>query len=236
MSVTEVFAHRGVHRIVRENTLGAFRAAIDLGVDGVELDVRRTADGALVIHHDPTVEGAVIAHARASELPAYVPRLDEAMTVLRGLVVNVEIKNSLDAEEPAYDATGTIVRETIGYLREAEWLDSVIISCFDRTTCEQVRDAQADVKLAWLVYGHSLPEALAQAHDLGFDAVNPHFSMLTRETADLAGELGLELNVWTVNEERDMREAGALGVASVITDEPERALEIFRSSANGPGV
>jgi glycerophosphoryl diester phosphodiesterase len=225
--MTEVFAHRGVHRTARENTLGAFRAAVELGVDGVELDVRRTADGALVIHHDPTIAGLALAHATRGQLPAYVPRLDEAMALLRGMTVNVEIKNSRDSNEPTYDESGSIARETLDYLREAQWLDSVIISCFDRATCELIRGYDAEVKLAWLVHEGSLEEALHTAHDLGFDAVNPHLTMVRTASQALAAELGLGLNVWTVNEASDLLAMAELGVASVITDEPALALDLY---------
>ncbi len=225
--MTEVFAHRGVHRSARENTLGAFRAAVELAVDGVELDVRRTADGALVIHHDAAISGLAIGHAAASQLPAYVPRLDEAMAVLRGMTVNVEIKNSRDRSEPTYDETGSLVRETLDYLRDARWLDSVIISCFDRATCELVRSDDAAVKVAWLVHGGSLDEALRSAGDLGFNAVNPHFTMVKPASQALAEELGLALNVWTVNEASDLLAMAELGVASVITDEPALALDLY---------
>jgi glycerophosphoryl diester phosphodiesterase len=225
--MTEVFAHRGVHRSVRENTLGAFRAAIGLGVDGVELDVRQTADGALVIHHDPAIEGRVIAQSNAAELPDYVPRLDEAMTVLRGLRVNVEIKNSRGADEPSYDESGLIVRRTLEYLREASWMDSVIISCFDRATCEAVRSFDAEVALGWLIYEGSLVESLKAARDLGFNAVNPHFSMVTQENQTLAHDLDLAINVWTVNHANDLVAMAGLDVASVITDDPALALDLY---------
>jgi glycerophosphoryl diester phosphodiesterase len=225
--MTEVFAHRGVHRTVRENTLGAFRAAIDLGVDGVELDVRQTADGALVIHHDPTISGRAIAHASAADLPAYVPRLDEAMTVLRGLTVNVEIKNSRDANEPTYDESGAIVRSTIEYLRGAAWTGGVIISCFDLATCEAVRSFDPEVTLAWLVCEGSLSGSLKVACDLGFNAVNPHYSMLNQENRALARELGLSINAWTVNHANDLTTMADLDVASVITDDPALALDLY---------
>lgn len=225
--MTEVFAHRGVHRTARENTLGAFRAAVELGVDGVELDVRRTADGALVIHHDPSIAGLAIAHAAASQLPAYVPRLDEAMTLMRGMTVNVEIKNSRDAHEPTYDESGTVVREVLDYLNNAQRLDSVIISCFDRATCELVREVSPGVRLAWLVREGPLDEALRSARELGFDAVNPHFTMVRSASQALAAELGLALNVWTVNEASDLLAMAELGVASVITDEPALALDLY---------
>jgi glycerophosphoryl diester phosphodiesterase len=225
--MTEVFAHRGVHHNLQENTLGAFRAAIDLGVDGVELDVRRTSDGALVVHHDPTIAGRPIAALGADDLPGYVPRLDEAMTVLRGLTVNVEIKNSRDPSEPTYDESGVLVRSTLQCLGDASWMDAVIISCFDRATCELVRSLEATVKVAWLVYEGSLGESLHVARDLGFDAVNPHFSMVTRENRALARELGLSVNVWTVNEANDLTSMADLDVASVITDEPDLALDLY---------
>jgi glycerophosphoryl diester phosphodiesterase len=225
--MTEVFAHRGVHRLSRENTLGAFRAAIDLGVDGVELDVRQTDDGALVIHHDPTISGRAIAHLVAADLPAYVPRLDEAMTALRGLRVNVEIKNSRDPSEPTYDESGAIVRSTLEYLREASWTDAVIISCFDLATCGAVRSYDPEVALAWLVYEGSLSESLKMARDLGFNAVNPHYSMLTNENRALARELGLTINAWTVNHANDLMAMADLDVASVITDEPALALDLY---------
>jgi len=92
--VIDVFAHRGLHISERENTLAAFRAALALGVDGVELDVRRTRDGVLVVHHDPTVDSLAIAQNTRSALPHYVPTLVEALESLEDVAVNVEIKNA----------------------------------------------------------------------------------------------------------------------------------------------
>ena len=67
----EIFAHRGLHVTERENTIGAFEAAVALGVDGVELDVRRTRDGVLVVHHDGHIGHLVIVDSLASELPVH---------------------------------------------------------------------------------------------------------------------------------------------------------------------
>src|SRR5439155_14345872 len=96
-AVTLVVAHRGASRVAPENTLEAFEAALALGADGVELDVHRTADGALVVHHDAAVPGfgvlaaAPLAAIRAAR-PA-VPTLEDALDVCRGHLVNVEVKN-----------------------------------------------------------------------------------------------------------------------------------------------
>lgn len=225
--MTEVFAHRGVHRTLRENTLGAFRAAIDLGVDGVEFDVRQTADGVLVVHHDPTISGRPIAHLVADDLPTYVPRLDEALAVLRGITVNVEIKNSRDPEEPTYDASGALAERTVECLRDVSWTDGVVISCFDLATCESLRSYDPDMAIAWLVYEGSLGESLHVAHDRGLNAVNPHYPMLNEENRAIARELGLGINAWTVNDANELTRMAHLEVASVITDDPATALDLY---------
>ena len=90
-----VLAHRGASARARENTLAAFSLAADLGADWVELDVRTTADGALVLHHDPELpDGRVVAEVPVGELPHDVPTLAAALDLCdeAGLGVNVELK------------------------------------------------------------------------------------------------------------------------------------------------
>ncbi|MCZ7530312.1 MAG: glycerophosphodiester phosphodiesterase [Acidimicrobiia bacterium] len=93
-----VLAHRGDHTRARENTAASFEAARSAGADGIELDVRRSADGVLIVHHDSSADGiGVLVHAAfeaiRSTLP-WVPTLDEALDACVGLsLVNIEIKN-----------------------------------------------------------------------------------------------------------------------------------------------
>src|SRR5438132_7158722 len=86
--VTALWGHRGAAASVRENTVAAFEAAVAAGADGVELDVRRAADGRLVVHHDEL----------PPELPPWVPTLDEALDACGDLLVNVELKERLATE------------------------------------------------------------------------------------------------------------------------------------------
>jgi glycerophosphoryl diester phosphodiesterase len=192
----------------------------------VELDVRRTLDGALVVHHDPVVELLVIAHSQARDLPGYVPHLDESLAELRGLRVNVEIKNSRDPSEPTYDESGSLVRDVLACIGAVEG-SSVLVSCFDRATCVRVRSADAEIEVAWLLSEGSLTDALDIAFNEHFNALNPHFSLVTAEDQQRAEILGLSLHVWTVNSARDLKAMGRAGVASVITDEPVLALELL---------
>ncbi len=100
--MTLVFAHRGASHAYPENTLAAFAGAVAMGSDGVELDVRRTADHQLIIHHDPHLgDGRIIADTLAGDLPDSVASFDDALDACAGLIVNIEIKN--DPREPDFD-------------------------------------------------------------------------------------------------------------------------------------
>src|SRR3978361_1370580 len=92
---TAIIAHRGASADYPENTVAAFRAAGALGANWVELDVRRTADGALAVHHDAHLgDGRASGEAAAAALPETGPSLAEALAAGDPLGVNVEIKNS----------------------------------------------------------------------------------------------------------------------------------------------
>ncbi|MHB1251926.1 MAG: glycerophosphodiester phosphodiesterase [Acidimicrobiales bacterium] len=224
----DVYAHRGLHLVERENTTPAFLAAKALGVTGVELDVRRTLDMRLVVHHDPSVEGMVIAHTRREDLGAHVDDFEVVMEACRGMRVNVEIKNIQEPGEPTYDATGDFARQVVAYLHDSNWADSVIVSCFDEATSALVRSVDPDIEVGWLLWDVELTSAITQAYVLGLDAVHPHFSLVTSEVMDQARELGVAVNVWTVNNARDIKAMLDLGVSSIITDDPAAVLGMVR--------
>lgn len=225
--MTAVFAHRGMHLEHRENTLEAFSAARGLGIAGVELDVRRTFDGALVVHHDPLVGELVLARSLAEDLPAYVPTLEGALEVLEGLRVNIEIKNLKDPREATYDESGDFACHVIDLVHDLDWASSVVISSFDVMTCARVRSYDIEIEVGLLVCDAPLASALIEAHVLGLDGVNPHFSLVTPEIVAMATDLELALSVWTVNEPDDIRAMAALGVATIITDQPVLASQLL---------
>jgi len=220
--VIDVFAHRGLHITERENTIGAFEAAVSLGVDGVELDVRRTNDGVLVVHHDASVAGQPIVESRRSALPDFIPTLEEALASLEGVTVNVEVKNGRGVGE-IYDQSGDLARQVLQTIDTAGWTERVGISCFDLATCALVRSLNRDLNVAWLLWDVEFGDALVQAHVLGFNAVNPHFSTVSAEVVERATALALDVNVWTVNAEADLERMSALEVSCIITDDPALA-------------
>ena len=128
--MTDVIAHRGASRLAPENTTVAFRTAVSVGADGIELDARRTADGVIVVHHDARLaDGRVIVDTPWRELPEHVPTLGAALDACAGAWVNVEIKNS--PAEPDFDADDRVAVEVLATLAErgaGRWLISSLPS------------------------------------------------------------------------------------------------------------
>ena len=135
--MTAVFAHRGCTRGFVENSLEAFVEAIAPGADGVELDVRRTADGALVVHHDAVIQGLGAIGGPGSRPLADAPLLDEA------IVVSTHLGQRRDQERSRGPRVGPGGSSRHGVVRSSRRgdLDRVIVSSFDVPTLEAVRQA-----------------------------------------------------------------------------------------------
>ena len=84
------------------------------------------------------------------------------------------------------------------------------------------------MEVAWLLWKEDLDDAITQAHVLGFNAVNPHFTKVNAEVMAQANELGIKVNTWTVNEPSDISAMALLGVNTIITDDPKTALSLTR--------
>ncbi len=217
--MTAVFAHRGCteHGSV-ENTLDAFAEARRLGADGVELDVRLTADGALAVHHDAEIPGVgLIPELEVSELPPHVPLLADVFPVCEGMTVNVEIKNA--PGDPGWDAAEAVAGLTAAAIEEAGWSERVIVSSFQAATLRAVQaaDPRLALGLLWGFAEHPAA-ALDEAAASGFRAIHPFVLSVEADLVRRAHAVGLAVNVWTVNGQEDLRAMVALGADAVITD------------------
>ena len=227
--MTLVLAHRGANRLEPENTLAAFRRALELGADGVELDVHSTADARLVVRHDPVLPGAGrLAELTAAEIRAVdplVPALAEALDVCRGRTVNVEIKSIGPGPAPG---SGPVTADLVVELLTGRRGDVVLVSSFDLTAIDRVRALDERIPTALLTARTTdLGRTLELAHDRGHRALNPRAHALAgrraARLAERAVELGMALYAWTVNDARQVRRLAAAGVSGIITDVPDRA-------------
>ncbi|HEY1652517.1 MAG TPA: glycerophosphodiester phosphodiesterase [Acidimicrobiales bacterium] len=233
--MTSVFSHRGCTEPEgsRGNTLEAFAEARRRGADGVELDVRLTADGALAVHHDAEVPGlGPICALDVADLPAYVPLLADALLASEGMVVNVEIKNA--PQDPGWDEGEAVAALTATAIDEAGWTERVIVSSFQPATLLAVRAADGRLALGALWGWATDPvAALAEAVGSGFRAVHPFVTLVTADLVERAHAAGLAVNVWTVNSPHDLEAMVDLGVDAVITDRLDDALAAARQGFAG---
>lgn len=226
----KVLAHRGASRAAPENTLAAFRDAAALGADGVELDVHRSADGALVVHHDAHAPGVgVLAEHSAAAIRRVrpsIPLLAESLDACAGLLVNVEVKNLPgDAD---YDPDERAAVGVVELLHARDRRDDVLVSSFSLATIDRVRQLDAAIPTAFLtLVGFDPLDGAAIAADRGHAAVHPDVRSLVGPAADAtvarAHALGLAVNVWTVNLPDEVRRLATVGVDAVITDAPDLA-------------
>jgi glycerophosphoryl diester phosphodiesterase len=222
MTAPAVHAHRGSPDPaagIGENTIDAFLRARLLGADGVELDVRRTADGHLVVHHDPEVAGVGPVHElHSDQLPARVARLDAVLGACAGLEVNIELKNL--PGEAGFDPGEGMAREVAEMVAASGRQDSVVVSSFWPGSLVAVHEVRPGLATGLLVASWFDPAAcvpLALEH--GCRALHPHHSLLDTPLMGAAVEAGLSVATWTVNDPTSVRLAADLGVDTLITDD-----------------
>jgi glycerophosphoryl diester phosphodiesterase len=208
----------------------AFAEARRRGADGVELDVRLTADGGLAVHHDAEVPDlGPICRLGVADLPAHVPLLSDALGACEGMLVNVEIKNA--PQDPGWDEGEAVAALTATAIEEAGWTERVLVSSFQPATLRAVQAADERLALGALWDWSAEPgPALAEAAEAGFRAVHPFVTLVTADLVARAHAAGLAVNVWTVNDRAGLGAMVALGVDAVITDRLDDAMEAARQA------
>lgn len=218
--------HRGAKGHIAENTIASFEKAIELGCDGIELDVHLSADGKVVVIHDFTIDrttggkGEIAAMTlpqlrRNSTAAGPVPMLEEVLELAnRGLLINVEIK----APAAAFP-TVKLIRKAVKKGIAAE--NQFIVSSFEWDALKEIREAEPGIPLGVLT-ATDLDLAIAFADFLKAESIHPHFHLLTVQNVQLMHQKELKVFAWTVNEPSDIANVKRLNVDGIITDFPER--------------
>jgi len=230
--VTLVYAHRGASAAEPENTLAAFRAAVRMGADGVELDVRRTADGHAAVLHDATLaDGRPVAHVPLADVPPEVPCLTQALDACAGLVVNVEIKNA--AWDPDFDPDEALAELVVRTLDQRSGRDRVLVSSFGEGAVAQVRALAPSLPTALVtavLTDDQVDGLVEQVAAAGHVALHPHHVTVTPHLLGRCHDAGLAVNTWTVDDPDRVHALAALGVDGVVTDVPDVALRALGRS------
>ena len=222
-----IIGHRGAMGYVAENTIPSIEKAIELGVDGIEIDIFKCASGELVVFHDVMLdkltdltgkieEKSLDSLKKAKVLGAYqIPTLNEVMNLIDGrLILNIELKGSETAIP-----TNDLLRD---YFKKSSWNPSkIIISSFKWDELNLFYNLNKEVPIAVLTDGDPLA-ALPFARKVKAYAINPKYSLLTKTNSKIIKDEGIKLFPWTVNELDDIKFMISLGVDGIITNFPDR--------------
>lgn len=228
-TLTVVIAHRGASKAETENTVAAFRKAVEFGAEWVELDVRRTQDGGLAIHHDPYLsDGRVICDTPVAELPRLVPDLDAALEACRPIKVNIEIKNS--PGEIDYDPDDQLADAVVALVQQRGEVDRVLVSCFNLPTLDRVRELDPTIPTAWLVERVStgtLDTLVAHGHTV----LHPWVRRVDKALLEQCQARGITVNTWTCDDPDRMAELIEWGIDGICTNVPDVARKVIDAKA-----
>ncbi len=221
--MTNLIAHRGYAVAARENTLAAYAAAARSGADWIELDVRRTRDDVLVVHHDAHLtDGRVIVGLTADELPDDVPTLVDVFEACPDLGINVEIKNS--PGDPDYDEAHHASIAVAGLVAAYRSPSDVLVTSFNPDSVEQIQAVDPTIPVGLVTFDALDPLQLVErAKGRGHAAILPFLTLTTTRLVERAHESGIAVNVWTVNDDEGLERMLDLGVDGIITDRVDLA-------------
>ena len=233
-----ILAHRGASAYAPENTLEAFRLALEMGADGFELDVHLSKDGHLVVIHDESVNRTTNGTGEVRDLTlaelkaldacngkeayrgAKIPTLEEVFELIKDThhIVNVELKTD------NYPYPG-LEEQCLELVARMGLEDRVIYSSFNHFTLMKMRQLKPDAKLGML-FGDVMVRPWEYAERLNVNYLHPmKLNIWTPDFTKDAGEAGYGVNVWTVNDEKTMVLCHAVG-AGIITNYPDVAVAL----------
>jgi glycerophosphoryl diester phosphodiesterase len=214
--------HRGAAGHSPENTIESFLKAFELGANGIELDVHLTADGEVVVIHDPTVDRTIknaagfINDFTITECKKIgIPTLVEVFHILpENAFLNIEIKDA--------KATKVVAKEIEKFVRLNEIsYENVLVSSFNCNVLNEMIALNSNINIGVLVE-NNLEEAFAFAQQINAYSIHPNYKLLTKEIVDRLINNKLKIFTWTVNSPDDITFVKNIGVHAIISDYPER--------------
>ncbi len=223
-----IIAHRGASAAKRENTIEAFLAAIEMGADGIEVDVRCTGDNVLVIHHDPSVAGSTtpisgLTYVEAEKIAGaagfHLPTLEKTLDFCADRVLlDIELK------EQGYE--GDVVK----LVKDRVGSTGAVFSSFNDSSVRQIKSMVPEFKVG-LILGVAPPASFTtrlgelfpvkRLKRCGADFVAPHFRLLQFGFLSRMRSMGYPVWVWTVDDIGVAKRLTANGVAAIISNRPD---------------
>lgn len=246
-----IIAHRGARKYAPENSIPAFKKAIELGIDGVEFDVMSTCDGVPVVVHDDNLIKLADQHIHVHKTPYIdlknidigrkfnpyfsgetIPTLKEVLEVFAdaNTLLNIELKEQANQYK-------NFVPRIIELINQFKKPTQIIVSSFSRNLLYKFGREAPHIRRALLLRPKAFffLDVLFFANILAVHGINPHMSLLNKYLIKYARGRGLKIITWTVNGVDDIKRAVALGVDAIVTDDPLLAMEIINGGDNRTG-
>lgn len=238
----KVIAHRGWSGKYPENTMLAFKKAIEVGSDGIELDVHLSKDGEVMIIHDEAlmrtagVSGSVSDWTR-SELEKIsagktkkdefgftpIPSLEEYLDYVSktNAMTNIELKTA-----PCYYPG--IEKKTLELVHRFGYEDRVVYSSFNWLSVFEIKRLMPEAPCGFLIENLTIKNVSYQIKSLGCEYYHPSIRFVSDELVRECRENNVGLNVWTVNELEDMKSCISWDISGLITNYPDKAIELLK--------
>lgn len=247
MEKTLVWAHRGASGYAPENTMPAFEKAIEMGADGIELDVQLTKDGELVVIHDETIDRTSDGHGWVKDLsyanllkynynrthPEYgtvqIPTLEEVYALVKptNLTINVELKTG-EIFYPELEGRVLDLTARMG-MEERIWYSS-----FNHYTVQKIKELNPQAKTGMLYCDGIISPVSYGKYVVGADALHPAlYNLQYPGYMKDCRKHQLKVHVWTVNEEQHMRSVCEQQVDAMITNYPDLGKRIAGEYCDG---
>lgn len=229
------FAHRGANGYRPENTMVAFEYAITLGATGIETDVQLTSDGVPVLIHDESLLRTTGLNKYVKDLTyeeiksldagswyspqfkdATIPTLEQLLqlAVKHNLTLNLELKNGIilypDLEE-----------RVISLINQYNWASKTVISSFNHYSLKKFHSLAPHISTG-ILYSEGIYEPWHYAKSIGATKLHAYFYAVYPEWVQEAKQHGVDYNVWTANDPKQMQALISAGVAGIITDYPDK--------------
>jgi len=241
-----VMAHRGASAVAPENTMAAFRKAIELKADSIELDVHMTRDGHIVVAHDEQVnrtsngkgwiKDMTLEELKELDFGSWfsqdfkgekIPTLREVLEMLSGWngILNLEIKKLIVLYEG-------IEKKVTDLLQEFGMVERTIISSFNHYSLVEVKKLVPRLKTG-ILYVSALYQPWEYAKSMGADAIHPFFGTVNPEIVEGCRKNGIMVNPYTVDKPDDIKKMIDAGVDSIITNVPDVVLDMISREVGG---
>lgn len=242
-----VLAHRGANKVAPQNTIPAFRKALEFNADGIETDVHLCKDGEIVVCHNYTVDETsngkglidelTLAQLKSMDFGSYfnndfsnttLPTLSELLDVVKDMsLINIEIKPPKKNND--------LVKKVVEEINKYGIVKNSIVSCFDPECVRMVKEFDSNVKTALLYENDELGREIMNfgvakyCKQLNVDAAHPHRKLITYNDVVELHNLGMAVNPWTVNLEEEIIRLTEWGCDALISDVPDYCKKVLES-------